>query len=87
MWRWERIVVQWLNESDVWDGTVRYLDPRNDRRRVRLRESPMADEMLARKLEQVVESHPDLRVVLEAAERIRDLSALVATLVPMARED
>lgn len=87
MWRWERIVVQWLNESDVWDGTVRYLDPRNDRRRVRLRESPMADEMLARKLEQVVESNPDLRVVLEAAERIRDLSALVATLVPMARED
>lgn len=44
------------------------------------------DEMLARKLEQVASQHPELGVLLEAAERIRDLSATVATLVPMARE-
>lgn len=77
---------QWPGESEVWDGAVKYLDPRHDRRRTRLRESPIMDEMLARKLEQVADQHPELRVLLEAAERIRDLSATVATLIPMARE-
>lgn len=69
------------------EGMLKYLNPKHDRRRVSLRESSSANSMLARRLESIAQDHPQYAGLLrEAAERIRDLSAQVATLVVLARE-